>query len=85
MLNHQITESRAKATAEMAKKVEANIKEKVDKFQEIKEEYDAKLNEINGGFVDHLQAIQEQERRKVKPPPKLLSTEARAIRRRKAK
>ena len=59
MLNHQITESRAKATAAIAKKVEENIKEKVEKFTEIKEEYNAKLNEINDGFVDHLHAIQE--------------------------
>lgn len=38
----------------VAKKVEEDIKEKVEKFTEIKEEYDAKLNEINDGFVDHL-------------------------------
>ena len=59
MLNHQITESRAKQTAEIAKKVEENIKEKVEKFTEIKEEYNAKLNEINDGFVEHLHLIEE--------------------------
>lgn len=71
--------------AEIAKKVEENIKEKVEKFTEIKEEYNAKLNEINDGFVEHLHLIEEQEKKKPKPVPKLLSTEARALRRRKAK
>ena len=84
--NHEITESRAKAAAEAAKKVEDEIKEKVEYFTEIKDVYNTKLDEINKGFMTRLKQIEDQERRKYAlRKPKLLSTEARAMRRRKMK
>ena len=85
--NHEITQSRAKATVEQAKKVEEGLKEKVDHFKEIKNEYESQMNQINDGFVTHLKEIEEQERKKQRmiPQKKLLCTEARALRRRKMK
>ena len=44
------------------------------------------MDEINDGFVTHLKKVEEQERKKqLKAQPKLLGTEARALRRRKMK
>ena len=52
--NHEITASRAYATAEHAKKVQDDIKENQDIVKGIKDEYEAKMNEINNGFVSQL-------------------------------